>query len=142
MTGARRAQQYPLQVKVQQIRGPDRVEVFKKEDDRRGTVAGPESQNRFRRVLAHDVFRQYDDVRVIGFRGAQEVIFARTARDNAMTARVQKRLDPGACDLLPVGDHQRGDFAPPGPRRGRRTMDFRSHDFLPREFPRRRLGCG
>jgi hypothetical protein len=113
-TGARRTtQQYPLHVKVQQIRGRDRVAVFKKEDDRHGTVAGPDSQNCFRGLLVHDVLCQYDDVRAIGFRGAQEVIFPRTARDDVMTARLQKRLDPGACDLVPVGDQKRGDFAPP-----------------------------
>jgi hypothetical protein len=47
----------------------------------------------------------------IGFRTAQEVMFVRAARDNAMTAGLQKS-NLGACDLVPVGDYQRGHFAP------------------------------
>ena len=56
----------------------------------------------------------------IGFRTAQEVMFVRAARDNAMTAGLQKGLNPGACDLVPVGDYQRGHFAPRRSRPGRR----------------------
>jgi hypothetical protein len=66
----------------------------------------------------------------IGFRTAQEVMFVRAARDNAMTAGLQKGLNPGACDLVPVGDYQRGHFAPRRSRPGRRTIDFRGHGVL------------
>jgi len=101
--------------------------------NRHRDVEGPKSQDRFRGLLAHDVFRQQDDVWTIGFRGAQEVMFVQAALDNAITPCLQKRLQPGACDLLPVGDDQRGHFAPLGPSRLKRTLDFRGHDFLPRQ---------
>ena len=65
----------------------------------------------------------------IGFRTAQEVMFVRAARDNAMTAGLQKS-NPGACDLVPVGDYQRGHFAPRRSRPSRRTIDLRGHDVL------------
>src|SRR5215470_13420127 len=82
-------------------------------------------------LLAHDVFRQQDDVWRIGFRGAQEVMFVQAALDNDITACLQQRLHLGACDLLPVGDDQRGHFAPLGPSRLKRTIDFRGHDSSP-----------
>jgi hypothetical protein len=63
-----------------------------------------------------------------------------------MPARLQKGLHPSACDLMPVGDHQRVRSAPRGSRQDkravrrdpneglcetRRTITFRGHALLP-----------
>jgi hypothetical protein len=67
----------------------------------------------------------------MGFHEAQELIFVRAARDNTMTARLQNGLDPGACDLVSVGDYERGHFTPRRPSRREHIIDFRGHDFHP-----------
>jgi hypothetical protein len=96
--------------------------------------------------MPHDTFLQHHDVGAMSFRGTQEVISVRAACDNAVTARLQKSLNPGAYDLLPSSDYQSGSFGARGLRPGRnafrfdaderfdeikRNIDIRGHGRLP-----------
>src|SRR6266480_4107868 len=102
--GASPAQQNPLHVKVEQIRGCNRIARLQEEDYRDRAVARAESRDRSRGLPPNNAFRQDNYIRTVGIQGAHKVSFARTARRYSMTGRVQNGLNSSCCDLVSSAD--------------------------------------